>query len=46
MIERYRRRLVGLEREQPLYFHRLADFGADHRLKPEVTPLTGFQYRG
>jgi NAD(P)H dehydrogenase (quinone) len=45
MIERYRGRLLTLEREEPLYFHPLDDFGADHRLKPGVTPRTGFQYR-
>ena len=38
-------RLRGLESEQPLFFHRLEDFGEDRRLKTEVEPGTPAQHR-
>ncbi len=36
----YAARLRGIEHEQPLFFHKLADFGPDWRLKPDVEPRT------
>ncbi|HMN71796.1 MAG TPA: NAD(P)H-dependent oxidoreductase [Rhodoblastus sp.] len=42
----YAARLRGIESEAPLFFHKLADFGANWRLKPEVEPRTAGQCRG
>ncbi|MFT4096789.1 MAG: NAD(P)H-dependent oxidoreductase [Rhodoblastus sp.] len=41
----YAARLRGIESETPLFFHRLADFGPDWRLKPDVAPRTVGQRR-
>ncbi|RMF94893.1 MAG: flavodoxin family protein [Gammaproteobacteria bacterium] len=46
VLARYRRRLQSLDEEEPLFFHRLADFGEDHRLRPDVEPGTPAQHRG
>lgn len=37
---------AGLERETPLFFHGLEDFGVDRRLKADVEPGTPAQHRG
>lgn len=41
----YAERLRGVEREAPLFFHKLGDFGPDWRLKPEVESRTVGQRR-
>lgn len=38
-LEQYAARLRTLETTAPMYFHPLADFGPDWRLKPGITPL-------
>jgi len=45
-LERYRQRLIGIENDSPLFFHKLEDFGEDHRMKPDVEPATPAQHRG
>lgn len=42
----WERRLRSLDRERPLFFHVLEDFGEDRRLKPGVEPGTPAQHRG
>jgi NAD(P)H dehydrogenase (quinone) len=42
----WRRRLAGIDRDAPLFFHRLEDFGEDRRLRPDVEPGTPAQHRG
>lgn len=44
-LEEYARRLEQIENIDPMFFHPLADFGSDWRLKPEVRPLTVGQRR-
>ena len=39
-LDAYAQRLRTLETTQPLFFHPLADFGEDWRLKPDVVPRT------
>jgi NAD(P)H dehydrogenase (quinone) len=46
ILSDYRRRLLSLESEVPLFFHPLADYGPERRLKPEVMPRTPGQHRG
>jgi len=46
VLENYRQRLTNIETDRPLFFHRLADFGEDHRLKPDIEPGTPAQHRG
>lgn len=46
ILQRYRERLLDLEHEEPLYFHPLADYGPDRRLRPDVDPCTPAQHRG
>jgi NAD(P)H dehydrogenase (quinone) len=41
----YAARLANIEHEEPMFFHPIADFGADWRLKPEVEPKTVGQRR-
>lgn len=45
VLEAWRSRLAGIDSDRPLPFHRLDDF-ADHRLRPEVRPVTPAQHRG
>jgi NAD(P)H dehydrogenase (quinone) len=45
-LAQYRERLLHIGEDQPLFFHRLEDYGADHRLKPEIEPHTPGQHRG
>jgi NAD(P)H dehydrogenase (quinone) len=45
-LERYRQRLIGIEKDSPLFFHKLEDFGEDYRLKPDIDPATPAQHRG
>jgi NAD(P)H dehydrogenase (quinone) len=46
ILERYRERLRNIERDAPLFFHSLDDYGPDRRLKAEVEPRTPAQHRG
>ena len=46
LVDEWRQRLAGLETEEPLFFHPLADIGPDYRLRPEVEPATPGQHRG
>jgi NAD(P)H dehydrogenase (quinone) len=46
ILDNYRQRLIGIEKDTPLFFHRLEDFGDDHRMKPDVEPATPAQHRG
>jgi NAD(P)H dehydrogenase (quinone) len=39
-LNRYEELLGNLDRVRPMFFHPLADFGSNWRLKPEVTPAT------
>jgi len=43
MLESWRVRLLGLERDEPLRFHGLGDYDARGRLKPGVDPVTTIQ---
>lgn len=45
-LDAYRTRLLNVERDKPLFFHKLEDYGKDGRLKPELEPLTPGQHRG
>lgn len=45
MLDAYAERLGGIERDEPLPFHPRADFGADWRLKPGVSPRAIGQIR-
>jgi NAD(P)H dehydrogenase (quinone) len=45
-LDRYRQRLINIENDSPLFFHKLDDFGDDHRMKPDVDPATPAQHRG
>lgn len=44
-LDEYNERLRSLERIEPMFFHPLADFGPDWRLKPEVEPRAVGQRR-
>ncbi len=44
-LDDYAERLTQLERIEPMYFHPLADFGRDWRLKAELSPRTVGQHR-
>ena len=44
-LDEYARRLQSLDEIEPLYFHPLADFGRDWRLKPDLVPRTVGQHR-
>ncbi len=46
LLAGYRERLRRLENDVPLYFHPLADYGANRRLKPDIEPRTPAQHRG
>lgn len=46
ILAQYRQRLLGIGNDKPLFFHRLEDYGSDHRLKPEIEPQTPGQHRG
>ena len=46
MLEDYRQRLLNIESDIPMFFHKLDDFGEDHRMKPDVEPGTPAQHRG
>ncbi|HVY04951.1 MAG TPA: NAD(P)H-dependent oxidoreductase [Burkholderiales bacterium] len=44
MLDALRNRLDSLLADAPLFFHPLADYGPDRRLKPGVTARTSFQW--
>lgn len=44
--EAYRQRLAGIADEEPKFFHKIAEFGEDTRLKPGIEPRTAGQHRG
>jgi NAD(P)H dehydrogenase (quinone) len=46
VLDAYQQRLLGLEQDSPLFFHKLDEFGEDHRMRPEVEPGTPAQHRG
>ena len=46
ILAEYRRRLQGIEGDQPLFFQKLSDYGPDGRLKPGIEPRTPGQHRG
>jgi NAD(P)H dehydrogenase (quinone) len=46
ILDQYRQRLLGVESDKPLFFHRLEDCSTDNRLKPEIEPQTPGQHRG
>jgi NAD(P)H dehydrogenase (quinone) len=46
ILAEYAERLRGIERDPPLFFHPLGDYGPDRRLKPEIEPRTPAQHRG
>jgi NAD(P)H dehydrogenase (quinone) len=46
VLDAYRQRLLNIENDSPLFFHKLDDFGDDHRLKPDIEPGTPMQHRG
>lgn len=46
MLRSYALRLRGIDNDEPLFFHKLADYGDDSRLRPEVEPATPCQHRG
>ena len=46
ILEQYRDRLQNLERDEPLFFHSLDDYGPDRRLKAGIEPRTPAQHRG
>lgn len=46
VLDAYHQRLLHLEQDTPLFFHKLDEFGEDHRMRPEVEPGTPAQHRG
>jgi NAD(P)H dehydrogenase (quinone) len=46
ILAQYRERLQGLQHDTPLFFHKLGDYGPDHRLKSDIEPGTPAQHRG
>lgn len=44
-LDEYARRLEELETTEPMFFHPLADFGSDWRLKAGIAPKTVGQHR-
>jgi len=46
LLAEYRQRLLNVESDQPLFFQKLADYGPDGRLNPEIEPATPGQHRG
>jgi NAD(P)H dehydrogenase (quinone) len=46
ILAEYRQRLLHIEADQPLFFQKLADYGPEGRLKPELEPRTPGQHRG
>lgn len=46
ILANYRARLLQIESDPPLFFHKSADFGPDGRLKPHLEPHTPGQHRG
>ena len=44
-LDEYARRLEQIESTEPMFFHPLADFGGDWRLKPEIEPRAVGQRR-
>jgi len=44
-LDAYEQRMRTLETTKPMFFHPLADFGPDWRLKPEITPNTAAHSR-
>lgn len=43
-LDSYAARMRVIESTQPLFFHSLADYGSDQRLKPGVVARSGFQW--
>jgi len=46
LIGQYKERLKNFESDEPLFFHKLDEFGEDYRLKPGIDPATPGQHRG
>lgn len=46
ILAAWRERLRNIERDEPLFFHPLSDYGPDRRLKPDIEPATPAQHRG
>jgi NAD(P)H dehydrogenase (quinone) len=46
VLDAYQQRLLGLDHDAPLFFHKLDEFGEDHRMRPDVEPGTPAQHRG
>ena len=46
ILAEYAARLRTIERDPPMFFHALDDYGPDRRLKPEIEPRTPAQHRG
>ena len=46
ILAEYRQRLLHIESDQPLFFQKLADYGPDGRLQPDIEPGTPGQHRG
>lgn len=46
VLAQWSQRLRTLERDPPLFFHQLEDFGENRRLKADVEPGTPAQHRG
>ena len=44
-LDDYARRLTNIDTTTPMKFHPLSDFGADFKLKPEVTPTSAVHSR-
>ncbi|MFW2405690.1 MAG: NAD(P)H-dependent oxidoreductase [Gammaproteobacteria bacterium] len=45
MLQDYAKRLQDIEQCEPLFFHGLADYDENARLKPDITPGTPCQHR-
>lgn len=46
MLAAYAARLGAVDKDEPLFFHELADYDDDSRLKPDIEPGTPCQHRG
>jgi len=46
ILDGYRQRLFNLDKDTPMFFQKLDDYGPDGRLKPDIHPRTPGQHRG
>ena len=46
ILDEYEQRLLGIENDAPLFFHKLEDFDDGYRLKDDIEPQTPMQHRG